>query len=166
MHAQKVERCSTFRMLGLVRKFPQNRNTRCFLGIYRNRKWHMAYRPRREKRIVSSKLLSLRQFFYFASDSMPDVCIRCRTTRRIWTCSLLFLIFFFCPVLEVNPTSEITVLRQMLSWHFCRDEKEPLKEEKKITPIIDSGLRRETSITFDGKRSVSKTGFVGKDSAV
>ncbi|XP_026668879.1 fasciclin-2 isoform X4 [Ceratina calcarata] len=47
-----------------------------------------------------------------------------------------------------------------------RDEKEPLKEEKKITPIIDSGLRRETSITFDGKRSVSKTGFVGKDSAV
>ncbi|EZA49127.1 Fasciclin-2 [Ooceraea biroi] len=46
------------------------------------------------------------------------------------------------------------------------DEKEPLKEEKKITPIIDSGLRRETSITFDGKRSVSKTGFVGKDSAV
>lgn len=47
-----------------------------------------------------------------------------------------------------------------------RDEKEPLKEEKKITPIIDSGLRRETSVTFDGKRSVSKTGFVGKDSAV
>ncbi|CAL1675768.1 unnamed protein product [Lasius platythorax] len=47
-----------------------------------------------------------------------------------------------------------------------RDEKEPLKEEKKITPIIDSGLRRETSITFDGKRSISKTGFVGKDSAV
>lgn len=47
-----------------------------------------------------------------------------------------------------------------------RDEKEPLKEEKKITPIIDSGLRRETSITFDGKKTVSKTGFVGKDSAV
>ncbi|XP_011882613.1 PREDICTED: fasciclin-2 isoform X3 [Vollenhovia emeryi] len=47
-----------------------------------------------------------------------------------------------------------------------RDEKEPLKEEKKITPIIDSGLRRETSVTFDGKTSVSKTGFVGKDSAV
>ncbi|EGI59713.1 Fasciclin-2 [Acromyrmex echinatior] len=50
--------------------------------------------------------------------------------------------------------------------HTAIDEKEPLKEEKKITPIIDSGLRRETSITFDGKRSVSKTGFVGKDSAV
>lgn len=55
-------------------------------------------------------------------------------------------------------------------WHSLllvfRDEKEPLREEKKITPIIDSGLRRETSITFDGKRSISKTGFVGKDSAV
>ncbi|XP_024937315.1 fasciclin-2 isoform X3 [Cephus cinctus] len=50
--------------------------------------------------------------------------------------------------------------------HTAIEEKEPLKEEKKITPIIDSGLRRETSITFDGKRSVSKTGFVGKDSAV
>ncbi|XP_070156465.1 fasciclin-2 isoform X2 [Polyergus mexicanus] len=50
--------------------------------------------------------------------------------------------------------------------HTAIDEKEPLKEEKKITPIIDSGLRRETSITFDGKRSISKTGFVGKDSAV
>ncbi|KAL0114096.1 hypothetical protein PUN28_011428 [Cardiocondyla obscurior] len=50
--------------------------------------------------------------------------------------------------------------------HTVIDEKEPLKEEKKITPIIDSGLRRETSVTFDGKRSVSKTGFVGKDSAV
>ncbi|XP_012538575.1 fasciclin-2 isoform X2 [Monomorium pharaonis] len=50
--------------------------------------------------------------------------------------------------------------------HTVIDEKEPLKEEKKITPIIDSGLRRESSITFDGKRSVSKTGFVGKDSAV
>ncbi|XP_020277616.1 fasciclin-2 isoform X2 [Pseudomyrmex gracilis] len=50
--------------------------------------------------------------------------------------------------------------------HTAIDEKEPLREEKKITPIIDSGLRRETSITFDGKRSVSKTGFVGKDSAV
>ncbi|XP_003699706.2 neural cell adhesion molecule fasciclin 2 isoform X2 [Megachile rotundata] len=50
--------------------------------------------------------------------------------------------------------------------HTAIDEKEPLKEEKKITPIIDSGLRRESSITFDGKRSVSKTGFVGKDSAV
>ncbi|XP_063976388.1 fasciclin-2 isoform X2 [Diachasmimorpha longicaudata] len=50
--------------------------------------------------------------------------------------------------------------------HTSIEEKEPLKEEKKITPIIDSGLRRETSITFDGKRSVSKTGFVGKDSAV
>ncbi|XP_011642324.1 fasciclin-2 isoform X3 [Pogonomyrmex barbatus] len=50
--------------------------------------------------------------------------------------------------------------------HTAIDEKEPLKEEKKITPIIDSGLRRETSVTFDGKRSVSKTGFVGKDSAV
>lgn len=55
--------------------------------------------------------------------------------------------------------------REFLLKYF-RDEKEPLKEEKKITPIIDSGLRRETSITFDGKRSVSKTGFVGKDSAV
>ncbi|KAK0087696.1 hypothetical protein PV325_000353 [Microctonus aethiopoides] len=50
--------------------------------------------------------------------------------------------------------------------HTAIEEKEPLKEEKKITPIIDSGLRRETSITFDGKRSISKTGFVGKDSAV
>ncbi|XP_051157515.1 fasciclin-2 isoform X2 [Leptopilina boulardi] len=50
--------------------------------------------------------------------------------------------------------------------HTAIDEKEPLREEKKITPIIDSGLRRETSITFDGKRSISKTGFVGKDSAV
>ncbi|XP_057328888.1 fasciclin-2 isoform X2 [Microplitis mediator] len=50
--------------------------------------------------------------------------------------------------------------------HSSIEEKEPLKEEKKITPIIDSGLRRETSITFDGKRSISKTGFVGKDSAV
>lgn len=56
-------------------------------------------------------------------------------------------------------------INHTLNDHF-RDEKEPLKEEKKITPIIDSGLRRETSITFDGKRSVSKTGFVGKDSAV
>ncbi|XP_066582905.1 fasciclin-2 isoform X2 [Prorops nasuta] len=50
--------------------------------------------------------------------------------------------------------------------HTAIDEKEPLKEEKKITPIIDSGLRRETSVTFNGKRSISKTGFVGKDSAV
>ncbi|XP_033219613.1 fasciclin-2-like isoform X2 [Belonocnema kinseyi] len=50
--------------------------------------------------------------------------------------------------------------------HTAIDEKEPLREEKKITPIIDSGLRRETSITFDGKRSISKTGFIGKDSAV
>ncbi|KAJ8687770.1 hypothetical protein QAD02_023564 [Eretmocerus hayati] len=56
-----------------------------------------------------------------------------------------------------------------------RDEKEPLKDEK-ITPIIDNGngtLRQqqlqqqhESSVTFDGKRSISKTGFVGKDSAV
>ncbi|XP_031789597.1 fasciclin-2 isoform X4 [Nasonia vitripennis] len=50
--------------------------------------------------------------------------------------------------------------------HTAIDEKEPLKEEKKITPIIDSGLHRESSVTFDGKRSISKTGFVGKDSAV
>ena len=47
-----------------------------------------------------------------------------------------------------------------------RDEKEPLKEEKIITPIINSGLHTESSVTFDGKRSISKTGFVGKDSAV
>ncbi|CAG5095852.1 Similar to FAS2: Fasciclin-2 (Schistocerca americana) [Cotesia congregata] len=58
-------------------------------------------------------------------------------------------------------SSSPSVCRQPLT-----EEKEPLKEEKKITPIIDSGLRRETSITFDGKRSISKTGFVGKDSAV
>ncbi|XP_048516191.1 fasciclin-2 isoform X2 [Athalia rosae] len=50
--------------------------------------------------------------------------------------------------------------------HTVIDEKEPLREEKKITPIIDSGLRRETSVNFNGKTSVSKTGFVGKDSAV
>ncbi|XP_058792813.1 fasciclin-2 isoform X2 [Phymastichus coffea] len=50
--------------------------------------------------------------------------------------------------------------------HTAIDEKEPLKEEKKITPIIDSGLPRDTSVHFDGKNSISKTGFVAKDSAV
>jgi len=50
-----------------------------------------------EKRIISPEPLSTTYILYFASDSMPDVYIRCRTTRRIWTCSL----FFFCPVLEV-----------------------------------------------------------------
>ncbi|XP_046750082.1 fasciclin-2 isoform X2 [Diprion similis] len=50
--------------------------------------------------------------------------------------------------------------------HTVIEEKEPLREEKKITPIIDSGLRRETSVNFNGKTSVSKTGLVGKDSAV
>ncbi|KAF7995859.1 hypothetical protein HCN44_006966 [Aphidius gifuensis] len=50
--------------------------------------------------------------------------------------------------------------------HKSLEEKEPLREEKKITPIIDTGLRRETSKTFDGKCSVSNTGFVGKVLAV
>ena len=81
---------------------------------------------------------------------------------------------FYCPVLESNRNKNrfpTEIHRPLITdgvsyWNYSRDEKEPLKEEKKITPIIDSGLRRETSITFDGKRSVSKTGFVGKDSAV
>lgn len=89
--------------------------------------------------------------------------IQCCTTRRISTCS-------FMPNTRSNRKKALDKSfsinnREFLFKHF-RDEKEPLKEEKKITPIIDSGLRRETSITFDGKRSVSKTGFVGKDSAV
>lgn len=89
--------------------------------------------------------------------------IQCCTTRRISTCS-------FMPNIRSNRKKALDKSfsinnREFLLKHF-RDEKEPLKEEKKITPIIDSGLRRETSITFDGKRSVSKTGFVGKDSAV
>uniref|UniRef100_A0ABD2XID3 Fasciclin-2 n=1 Tax=Trichogramma kaykai TaxID=54128 RepID=A0ABD2XID3_9HYME len=78
--------------------------------------------------------------------------------------------------------------------HTSIDEKEPLREEKMITSIIDTnggangGITtttttttngptvmtngngslgvRESSVTFDGKRSISKTGFVGKDSAV
>ncbi|XP_014477456.1 PREDICTED: fasciclin-2 isoform X3 [Dinoponera quadriceps] len=69
------------------------------------------------------------------------------------------VIFYVCERSRRKPIDEDDA-------KLGRDEKEPLKEEKKITPIIDSGLRRETSITFDGKRSVSKTGFVGKDSAV
>ncbi|XP_043480999.1 fasciclin-2-like isoform X2 [Leptopilina heterotoma] len=69
------------------------------------------------------------------------------------------IIFYVCERSRRKPMDEEDV-------KLGRDEKEPLREEKKITPIIDSGLRRETSITFDGKRSISKTGFVGKDSAV
>ncbi|EFN63092.1 Fasciclin-2 [Camponotus floridanus] len=69
------------------------------------------------------------------------------------------IIFIICERSRRKPVDEEDA-------KLGRDEKEPLKEEKKITPIIDSGLRRETSITFDGKRSISKTGFVGKDSAV
>ncbi|XP_011306902.1 fasciclin-2 isoform X2 [Fopius arisanus] len=69
------------------------------------------------------------------------------------------IIFYVCERSRRKPVDEEDA-------KLGREEKEPLKEEKKITPIIDSGLRRETSITFDGKRSVSKTGFVGKDSAV
>ncbi|XP_044009244.1 fasciclin-2 isoform X3 [Aphidius gifuensis] len=69
------------------------------------------------------------------------------------------VIFYFCERSKRKPVDEEDA-------KLGREEKEPLREEKKITPIIDTGLRRETSITFDGKRSVSKTGFVGKDSAV
>ncbi|XP_053593968.1 fasciclin-2 isoform X2 [Microplitis demolitor] len=69
------------------------------------------------------------------------------------------IIFYVCERSRRKPIDEEDA-------KLGREEKEPLKEEKKITPIIDSGLRRETSITFDGKRSISKTGFVGKDSAV
>ncbi|XP_035738481.1 fasciclin-2-like isoform X3 [Vespa mandarinia] len=69
------------------------------------------------------------------------------------------IIYYICERSRRKPVDEEDA-------KLGRDEKEPLKEEKKITPIIDSGLRRETSVTFDGKRSVSKTGFVGKDSAV
>ncbi|KAH0554113.1 hypothetical protein KQX54_007759 [Cotesia glomerata] len=69
------------------------------------------------------------------------------------------IVFYVCERSRRKPIDEEDA-------KLGREEKEPLKEEKKITPIIDSGLRRETSITFDGKRSISKTGFVGKDSAV
>ncbi|XP_011499152.1 PREDICTED: fasciclin-2 [Ceratosolen solmsi marchali] len=69
------------------------------------------------------------------------------------------IIYYMCERSRRKPVDEEDA-------KLGRDEKEPLKEEKKITPIIDSGLRRESSVTFDGKRSISKTGFVGKDSAV
>jgi len=152
-------------MLGPATKF-QSRNKREFLETYRYRyrKWHID--SRRERRIVSPGLLSLWQSFLLCDwQHAWRVYSMSHHASHIDMLSS-FSNFFFCPVLKDNPTSGITILRQMLSWYFCRDEKEPLKEEKKITPIIDSGLRRETSITFDGKRSVSKTGFVGKDSAV
>jgi hypothetical protein len=73
-----------------------------------------------------------------------------------------------CPLWNVCRANDMAANASNNRFPFLlsRDEKEPLKEEKKITPIIDSGLRRESSVTFDGKRSISKTGFVGKDSAV
>jgi len=45
------------------------------------------------------------------------------------------------------------------------DEKEPLKDAGKEATIQPS-VKRETSVDFDMKKSVSRTSFVGKDSAV
>ncbi|XP_067012050.1 fasciclin-2 isoform X2 [Anabrus simplex] len=46
-----------------------------------------------------------------------------------------------------------------------REEKEPLRHERPLVPIIRS-VKRETSVDFDMKKSISRTSFVGKDSAV
>lgn len=113
-----------------------------------------------KRRIIFPEPLTASFLFTLRVTSMPDVYIRCRTTRRIMDNALLL----FLP--GIRSLTRKSLLSDKCCLGFCRDEKEPLREEKKITPIIDSGLRRETSITFDGKRSVSKTGFVGKDSAV
>ncbi|KAJ4436723.1 hypothetical protein ANN_16855 [Periplaneta americana] len=45
------------------------------------------------------------------------------------------------------------------------DEKEPLKEGDK-QPTIQGSIKKETSVDFDMKKSISRTSFVGKDSAV
>lgn len=45
------------------------------------------------------------------------------------------------------------------------DEKEPLKDAGKEATIQPS-IKKETSVDFDMKKSISRTGFVGKDSAV
>jgi len=45
------------------------------------------------------------------------------------------------------------------------DEKEPLKDAGKGATILPS-VKRETSVDYDMKKSISKTSFVGKNSAV
>ncbi|XP_021918912.1 fasciclin-2 isoform X4 [Zootermopsis nevadensis] len=45
------------------------------------------------------------------------------------------------------------------------DEKEPLKDASNKTTIQGS-IKKETSVDFDMKKSISRTSFVGKDSAV
>jgi len=45
------------------------------------------------------------------------------------------------------------------------DEKEPLKDAGKEATILPS-VKRETSVEFDMKKSISKTSFMGKNSAV
>ncbi|PSN54962.1 Fasciclin-2, partial [Blattella germanica] len=45
------------------------------------------------------------------------------------------------------------------------EEKEPLKEAAK-EPTIQGSIKKETSVDFDMKKSISRTSFVGKDSAV
>ncbi|XP_049841265.1 fasciclin-2 isoform X2 [Schistocerca gregaria] len=46
------------------------------------------------------------------------------------------------------------------------EEKEPLRDGKEPVPIIKERVKRETAVDFDVKKSVSRTSFVGKDSAV
>ncbi|XP_063229305.1 fasciclin-2-like [Bacillus rossius redtenbacheri] len=46
-----------------------------------------------------------------------------------------------------------------------REEKEPLNDGTK-QPVIDPILKRDTAVEYDVKRSISRTSFVGKDSAV
>lgn len=48
-----------------------------------------------------------------------------------------------------------------------RDEKEPLQPNNRNQGVIDNEMKRNTSIEFDGRRVISKTGeIIGKNSAV
>nr|CAD7605378.1 unnamed protein product [Timema genevievae] len=45
------------------------------------------------------------------------------------------------------------------------DEKEPLRDENRAA-VMQPAMKRDTAVEYDIKRSLSRTSFVGKDSAV
>nr|CAD7445345.1 unnamed protein product [Timema bartmani] len=45
------------------------------------------------------------------------------------------------------------------------DEKEPLRDETRAA-VMQPAMKRDTAVEYDIKRSLSRTSFVGKDSAV
>lgn len=86
---------------------------------------------------------------------------------------IVFLIFIDLSCYVVNRAGVLMLICEKMRGSNTNDEdaklgsdeKEPLKDAGKEATILPS-VKRETSVDFDMKKSISKTSFVGKNSAV